>query len=78
MAIWAAAAIYTVATIYFLFDKSLEPHIPSSDIFNYFDTSSSTVSQKAAQIHTILKFKQYWDSDFSTGHMQANNPFDLM
>ena len=76
--IWAAAVIYTVATMNFLFDKSFEPYIPSSDIFNHFGTSSSTVAQKAAQIRTMLKLKQYWDPDFSTGHMLASNPFDLL
>lgn len=76
--IWAAAVIYTVATMNFLFDKSFEPYIPSSDIFNHFGTSSSTVSQKAAQTRTILKLKQYRDPEFSTNHMQANNPFELL
>lgn len=76
--IWATSVIYTVATLNFLFDKSFEPYIPSSDIFDHFGTSSSTVSQKAAQIRTMLKLKRYWDSDFSTEHMQANNPFDFL
>ena len=76
--IWAAAVIYTVATINFLFDKSFTPYIPSSDIFDHFRTSSSTVAQKAAQIRTMLKLKKYWDPDFSTKHMQSNNPFDFL
>lgn len=58
--------------------KAREDEITKMVTFNLFGTSSSTVSQKAAQIRTMLKFKQYRDSDFSTGHMQANNPFDLM
>ena len=76
--IWAASVVYTVATMNFLFDKSFEPYIPSSVIFDHFGTSSSTVAQKAAQIRTMLKLKQYWDPDFSTGHMLANNPLDLL
>lgn len=76
--IWAASVVYTVATMNFLFDKSFEPYIPSSNIFNHFGTSSSTVARKAAQIRTMLKLKQYWDPDFSTGHMLANNPFDFL
>lgn len=76
--IWAAAVIYTVATMNFLFDKSFTPYIPSSDIFDFFGTSSSTVSQKAAQIRTMLKLKRYWDPDFSTRHMLENNPFDFL
>lgn len=72
--IWAAAVVYTVATMNFLFDKSFAPYIPSSDIFDHFGTSSSTVAQKAAQIRTMLKLKRYLDSDFSTKYMQSNNP----
>lgn len=45
--IWAAAVVYTVGTMNFLFDKSFEPYISSADINNYFGTSSSTVAQKA-------------------------------
>lgn len=76
--IWAAAVVYTVATMNFLFDKSFAPYIPSSDIFDHFETSSSTVSQKAAQIRTMLKLKRYWDPDFSTEHMQSQNPFNFL
>lgn len=76
--IWAASVVYVVATMNFLFDKSFEPYLPSSEINDYFGTSSSTVSQKAAQIRTMLKLKRYWDPEFSTKHMQANNPFDFL
>lgn len=76
--IWAASVVYTVATMNFLFDKSFEPYLPLSEIHDYFGTSSSTVTQKAAQIRTMLKLKQYWDPEFSTEHMQANNPFKFL
>lgn len=76
--IWAASVVYTVATMNFLFDKSFEPYLPLSEIHDYFGTSSSTVTQKAAQIRTMLKLKQYWDPEFSTKHMQANNPFEFL
>lgn len=76
--IWAAAVIYTVATMNFLFDKSFEPYLPLSGIHDHFGTSSSTVAQKAAQIRTMLKLRRYWDPDFSTEHMQSNNPFDFL
>lgn len=76
--IWAAAVIYTVATMNFLFDKSFEPYLPSSEIYGHFGTSSSTISQKAGQIRTMLKLKPYWDPDFSTTRMIANNPLDIL
>lgn len=76
--IWAAAVVYTVATMNFLFDKSFKPYLPLSEIHDYFGTSSSTVSQKAGQIRTMLKLKRYWDPDFSTADMAANNPLDIL
>lgn len=76
--IWAAAVVYTVATMNFLFDKSFEPYLPSSEIYGYFGTSSSTISQKASQIRTMLKLKPCWDPDFSTAEIAANNPFNIL
>lgn len=76
--IWAAAVIYTIATMNFLFDKSFEPYLSSSEIYGHFGTSSSTISQKAGQIRTMLKLKPYWDPDFSTMRMIANNPLNIL
>ena len=76
--IWAAAVVYTVATMNFLFDKSFKPYLPLSEIHDYFGTSSSTVSQKAGQIRTMLKLKRYWDPDFSTADKAASNPLDII
>ncbi len=76
--IWAAAVVYTIGSMNFLFDKSFEPHVASSEINEYFGTSSSTVAQKARTIRDMLKLSQYWDKDFSTQHMRENNPFSRL
>lgn len=76
--IWAAAVVYTVGTMNFLFDKSFEPYVSSADINEYLGTSSSTVAQKARTIRQLLKLSQYWDKDFSTSRMQANNPMNML
>ena len=76
--IWAAAVVYTIGAMNFLFDKSFEPYVPSSDINVYFGTSSSTVAQKSRAIRDMLKLSQYWDKDFSTKHSQENNPFNRL
>lgn len=76
--IWAAAVVYTVGTMNFLFDKSFEPYVSSADINGYFGTSSSTVAQKARTIRQLLKLSHYWDKDFSTRHMQENNPMSML
>lgn len=73
--IWAAAVIHTVGSINFLYDRSFKPYIPLSEIYEYFGTSSSTVGQKSRQIKDMLKLRPYWDKDFSTKHMQEDNPF---
>lgn len=76
--IWAAAVVYTIATMNFLFDKSFEPYLPSSEIYDHFGVISSTISQKARQIRTMLKLRSYWDPDFSTAEMAANNPLNIL
>src|SRR5674536_85078 len=45
--ICAAAVVYALGQINFLFDKSFEPYVSATDIYNYYGTSQSTTSQKA-------------------------------
>ena len=75
--IWAASAIYTVGSLNFLFDKSFEPYIPSSDIHEYFGTKSSTVGAKSRMIRDMLKLDRF-NNEFSTGHMADINPFNQL
>ena len=70
--------VYTVVTMNFLFDKSFEPYVSSNDINEHFGKSSSTVAQKVRTIRQLLKLSQYWDKDFSTERMQANNPYNML
>ena len=72
--IWAAAVVHTVGSMNFLYDKSFQPYIPTSEIHEYFGTSSSSVGQKSRQIKDMLKLRPYWDKDFSTKHMMEDNP----
>jgi hypothetical protein len=73
--VWAASIIYTIGNLNFLFDKSFEPYIPSSDIHEYFGTKSSTVSAKSKTIRDLLKLNRF-DNEFSTNHLIENNPFN--
>jgi hypothetical protein len=75
--IWAAAVIYAIGSINFLFDKSFKPYATTGDICNYFSTSQSTTSQKAKLIRDMFKM-EYWDKEFSTHHMLESNPFRNM
>lgn len=75
--IWAAAIIYALGRINFLFDKSFEPYVSGDDICNYFGTSKSTTSQKTKFILDTFKMG-YYDDEFSTTRMKERNPFSKM
>jgi hypothetical protein len=71
--IWAAAVVYAIGSINFLFDKSFQPYATSADIANAFGCSSSTICQKAAKIRQMFNLS-YYDPEFSTQRMQRSNP----
>ena len=73
--IWAAAVVYALGQINFLFDKSSEPNVSANDICDYFGTRQSTTSQKAKTIRDMFKMR-YFDKEFSTERVQKNNPFN--
>ena len=75
--IWAAAVIYTIGSINFLFDKSFEPYVTAQEISDYFGTKNSTVSNKAGQIRKMLNLTMF-DNEFSTEHVNETNPFNNM
>jgi len=75
--IWAAAVIYSLGQINFLFDKSFKPYVSANDICNYFGTNQSTVSQKAKYIRDMFKMN-CWDAEFSTNKMKGDNPFSKL
>lgn len=72
--IWAAAVVYALGGINFLFDKSTQPYISASDLCQQFGTSQSTTSQKAKVIRDMFKM-HYFDDEFSTKSMKESNPF---
>jgi hypothetical protein len=73
--IWAAAVVYALGQINFLFDKSFEPYVSATDLCDYFGTSQSTISQKAKTIRDMFKMR-YFDEEFSTEKMQNENPLN--
>ena len=48
--IWAAAIVYAVARINFLFDPTNEVYLTADEICDFFGTKKSTVGNKAGQI----------------------------
>jgi hypothetical protein len=75
--IWAAAVIHALGTINFLFDKESNPSVPVSEIYQFFNTSQSTTSQKSKKIRDMFKMS-YFDSNFSTESVSQSNPFNNM
>lgn len=72
--IWAAAIVYAIGSINFLFDKSFPPHVSPDSLCDYFGVSKSTVAQKAKLIREMFKMG-YYEPEFSTEHMRESNPF---
>lgn len=73
--IWAAAVIYALGQINFLFDKSFTPYSTPDDICNYFRTSKSTTSQKAKLIRDMFKMG-YYDKEFTVPSIAKDNPLN--
>lgn len=72
--IWAAAIVYAIGSINFLFDRNFKPYVSGDDICNYFHTSKSTTSQKSKVIRDMFRLRN-WDPEFSTTHMMESDPF---
>lgn len=75
--IWAAAIIYAIGSINYLFDKASKPYLVSQEINNFFNTKTKTVSNKARAIKNMFDMTIF-DDEFSTQQMKENNPFDNM
>lgn len=73
--IWAAAAVYTICSINFIFSKDSRLSLTSYDICEYFGTSNSTTAQKSKTIKDLLKISQLYDSNFSLKEIAEHNPF---
>ena len=69
--IWAAAVVYALGTLNFLFDKKFEPYIAPDDICSYFRTNLSTTYQKSKKIRDMFKLK-YGNEEFTTRYVIEN------
>ena len=75
--IWAAAVVYAIGSINFLFDKSFEPYVSAEQISEYFGTKNSTVSNKARQIKDMFDMFHF-SPEFSTNKMTADSPMNTL
>lgn len=72
--IWAAAVVYALGQINFLFDPDEMPHSTPDAIADFFGVSKVTVGLKAKAIRELFKLKR-WDGEFCTASIAARNPF---
>ena len=76
--IWAAASVYTICSINFMFSKSSRLSTSSSDIAEYFGASGSTIAQKSRTIKDLLKISNVFDPNFTLKEIADRNPFNRL
>jgi len=72
--VWAAAIVYCLGTVNFLFDKSQEPHVRADELADLFGASQKTAANKARQIRDALKIGQA-DPNWWRPSRLEHNPF---
>jgi len=70
---WAAAVVYALGQVNFLFDPSGEPHLTADELSAAFGTAKSTMSSKAKQVRDLLKMNQF-TAEFLRADVLAENP----
>jgi hypothetical protein len=76
-ATWACGIIHALGMVNFLFDSSQTPQIVASQIWEYFELSSSSMQAKYKQIRDLLGMYPM-DPDWSTAAMVDQNPLIWM
>lgn len=74
---WACGIIHGLGMVNFLFDSSQTPHIAASQIWEYFELSSSTMQAKSKQIRDLTGMYPM-DPDWSLPSMVDKNPLIWM
>ncbi|GER88997.1 hypothetical protein KDW_31590 [Dictyobacter vulcani] len=74
---WACGIIHALGMVNFLFDPAQTPHIAASQIWEYFELSSSTMQAKSKQIRDLLGMYPM-DPNWSLPSMVDTNPLVWM
>ncbi len=74
---WACGIIHALGMVNFLFDSTQTPHIAASQIWEYFELSSSTMQAKSKQVRDLLGMYPM-DPDWSIPSMVDQNPLIWM
>lgn len=70
--VWAAAIVYSLANVNFLFDKSQVPHMRADELAALFGVSQKTAANKARQIREILDIIQADPKWYRPSRMEYN------
>jgi hypothetical protein len=70
---WAAAVVYALGQVNFLFDASSEPHLTADELSAAFGIAKSTMSSKAKQVRDLLKMSHF-TTEFMRADLIAENP----
>ena len=70
--VWAAAIVYSLGNVNFLFDKSQVPHMRADELAALFGVSQKTASNKARQIRDILEICQADPKWWRPSHLEEN------
>ena len=70
---WAAAVVYALGQVNFLFDSSGEPHLSADELSAAFGIAKSTMSSKAKQVRDLLKM-DHFTAEFLRADVMAENP----
>jgi len=74
---WAAAIIYTIARVNFLFDKTQTPHMTATELCKLLGISQNTASSKSTQIMDLLDIMQF-QPEWTCPSQMDNNPMAWM
>jgi hypothetical protein len=70
---WAAAVVYALGQVNFLFDASSEPYLTADDLSAAFGIAKSTMGSKAKQVRDLLKM-DHFTTEFMRAELIAQNP----
>ena len=74
---WAAAIVYTIGRVNFLFDKSQTPHMRADELCQGFGLGKSTVGSKSSQIMDLLHVGAM-DPEWTRASKMDENPMAWM
>ena len=76
--IWAAAAVYTICSVNFMFSKNSRLSTSSYEIAEYFGASGSTIAQKSRVVKDLLKISNFYDPNFTFKEIAEHNSFNQL